>query len=409
VIHRMLNFGRLSTSLALFVALFHGGILPTTGWTSEAILIRAKQLYSMHGQPQRNVEVLVRDGRIVGIGDSIRPYGDYQTLEVETLIPGLIDTSSSAGLRGGAAELTREVTPEFETAVTIDWQSRDFREAVAEGTTAVNIMPSTENVFGGFSCLAKTAGADLSLEVDNDRIVQVRSGLAIAMCSDPAGGNLARERPDSIYVRLPTNRMGVVWIIRSRFQQVRDNQLREDQDPKVIEPLRAVLNGQFQVFAVSRTAYDIETWIALADEYKIPPIIFAGHEAYRSADLLGKRKIPVVYTAMTTRDLSGEEGTTLFWNTPGKLAAAEVPVILAGGDLLTQARFAVRFGMDSQSALAAITTRPAALLGAAERLGKIHADFDADMVALDGPPLEFTTNIQWVMVDGKIQASWNGK
>ena len=65
--------------------------------------------------------------------------------------------------------------------------------------------------------------------------------------------------------------------------------------------------------------------------------------------------------------------------------------------------------MSTDAALAAVTTVPARLLGAEQRLGRIAADFDADLVALDGPPLEFTTNIQWVMVDGKVQASQNGK
>lgn len=375
----------------------------------DTTLVRVKNLHTMNGPVMENVEVLVRDGRIVGIGDLIRPQGEFEVLEVDTLIPGMIDASSNAGLRGGAAEATREVTPEFETAISIDWSARDFREAISAGVTAVNIMPATDNVFCGFSCLAKTAGDDLSIEVTNRRIVSPRCGLAIAMCSDPTGGNGARSRPDSIYVRLPTNRMGVVWIIRNRLQQVRDQQYRGEVEPRVVAPLEDLLAGKVPAFGISRTSYDIETWIRLADDYKITPIVFGGHEAYRVADILQSRQIPVVYTASTTGSDVGEERTALFWNTPGLLDQRGIPVTLAGGDLLTQARFAARFGMDPGSALASVTTRPAKLLGAENRIGKIAADYDADFVALDGPPLEFTTNIQWVMVDGQVHKIENGK
>lgn len=394
-----------AATLALSLGSIHVSIVQA----SEAVLIRAKHLYTMNGEVLENAEVLVRDGRIVGIGDTIRPLGEFEVLEVDTLMPGMIDASSSAGLRGGSAELTREVSPEFETADSIDWRSRDFAEAISQGITAVNVMPSTDNVFCGYSCLVKTAGSDLSVDVDNDRIISQRSGLAIAVCSDPASGNQSRSRPDSIYVRMPTNRMGVVWIIRNRLQQVRDQQSRGEIEERFVEPLRQLLAGETLAFGVSRTSYDIETWVGLAKEYGIKPIVFGGHEAYRVVDLLTKENVPVVYTALNTGSTRGEEQTELFWNTPGKLEQAGLSVALAGSDPLTQARFAARFGMSTDAALAAVTTVPARLLGAEQRLGRIAADFDADLVALDGPPLEFTTNIQWVMVDGKVQASQNGK
>ena len=379
----------------------------SSAFAVDAVLIRAKRVYTMNGPPQENVEVLVRENRIVGVGQSIKPLGTYQLLEVDTLMPGLIDASSSAGLRGGDAEQTREVTPEFETATTIDWRSRDFDEALSQGITTVNIMPGTENVIAGFSCLAKTAGSDLSTQADNERIVDPRTGLVMAVCSDPTGGNRSRTRPDSIYVRLPTNRMGVVWIIRNRLQRAQlipsaDATDESSDVDQTDQRLAQVVNGETRVFGVSRTSFDIETLLTLAGDYKFSPVLFGGHEAYKKIDELASKSVPVVYTAQTDSQLIGSERTDLFWNTAGKLDEAGVAISLAGGQLLDRARFAVRYGLDPDSALAAVTTRPAAVLGQGDRLGQIAADFGADLVALDGPPLEFTTNIRWVMVDGKI-------
>src|SRR5260370_1084815 len=80
------------------------------------------------------------------------------------------------------------------------------------GPAALGLAPGTDGVFAGLSCAVKTAG--------KDRVLQRDTGLVVTMASDPASGNASpRQRPDSIYVRQPTNRMGVVWILRSTFDK----------------------------------------------------------------------------------------------------------------------------------------------------------------------------------------------
>ena len=44
----------------------------------------------------------------------------------------------------------------------------------------------------------------------------------------------------------------------------------------------------------------------------------------------------------------------------------------------------------------------ARLLGLESRIGTLQAGRDADLIALDGEPLELTTSVQWVLVDGTI-------
>ncbi len=103
--------------------------------------------------------------------------------------------------------------------------------------------------------------------------------------------------------------------------------------------------------------------------------------------------------------MTGPERTELKWNTIQSLADANIPVAIAGDQLLQQARFARRFGMDAEQALMAITSRPAEILGVGERVGRIQVGFDADLVAFRGEPLQATSAIQWVMIDGKTSAS----
>ena len=76
---------------------------------------------------------------------------------------------------------------------------------------------------------------------------------------------------------------------------------------------------------------------------------------------------------------------------------------ITGGHLLDQARFAVRYGLPADAALAAITATPAKLLGVADRVGAIAAGKDADLVALTGDPFDLTTTVRWTMADGTLR------
>ena len=75
---------------------------------------------------------------------------------------------------------------------------------------------------------------------------------------------------------------------------------------------------------------------------------------------------------------------------------------LTGGQLLDQARLAVRFGLPADAALASITAVPARILGVENRVGRIAAGHDADFVALSGDPFDLTTAVRWTMCDGVL-------
>ncbi len=153
------------------------------------------------------------------------------------------------------------------------------------------------------------------------------------------------------------------------------------------------------VFA--RMSHDIQSVATLADEFGYAPIIVGGQEAYKVKDLLAERKYPVILEGNGTGSLSGSENSELCWNNAGVLDEAGITIAFSGDELLEQARFAHRHGLSRDKSLAAITTTPAQLLGISDRVGKISAGQDADLIALSGDPLELTTSIRWVMVNGQ--------
>lgn len=366
---------------------------------SAVVMIHADAVHTGTGQVLSPGSVLIRDGKIAEVGENLSADG-ARILNVKTLIPGLVDASSRSGLGRLDDEVTKEITPELFSSSVVDWTDRDFAEQIAAGTTCINLCPSTSNVVAGISTAVKTAGRG-SGGIHAERIVCERTGLMISVCSDPASGNTSRSRPDSIYVRQPTNRMGVVWMLRSTFHKARTADAASVESQ--LTTVQEALSGTLPLFAVSRTQYDIQALMTLSDEFDFRPVLIGGQEAWQVTEELAERQIPVILHRTVPGSSRGDERTRVCADMAARLQAAGIPFCLAEGDLLDQARFAVRTGLPAASALAAITSSPAEILGIGDRVGSIAVGKDADLVALDGAPLAFTTSVQWVMVDGTLQ------
>ncbi len=369
------------------------------GWAARAedVLVRAPRVYTMTGPPLEPGAVLVSGGKIKQVGKDIAAPEGARVIDLKegALMPGLVDAYSQEGVAGGPSELTREVSPEYRVLAAVDWKARAFREALDGGTTTLGLAPGTDGVFAGLSCVVKTAG-------EKDGRVVVRDGaLVITAASDPRDRNRARSRPDSIYVRQPTNRMGVIWILRSTF-----NRAREKDRPE-FAAVRQALAGERRVLAVSRTEQDLVGLLRVAREFSFAPTVVGGEEAYKIADELARAKVPVILGPLQTEGVRGPESTEIIRNQAGALHRAGVTLALSGGNLLEQARFAARFGLPREKALEAVTVTPAKLLGIDKRVGTLAPGLDADLLALDGDPFEFTTRVAWVMADGRVHNTGN--
>ncbi|NCQ32908.1 MAG: amidohydrolase family protein [Armatimonadetes bacterium] len=94
-------------------------------------------------------------------------------------------------------------------------------------------------------------------------------------------------------------------------------------------------------------------------------------------------------------------------NNADLLARAGVPVAFQSDattgarDLRLAAALAVRHGMDETAAFRALTEWPAHLAKLDHRVGLLAPGRDADVVVYSGSPLEFTSSVRKVMIDGK--------
>jgi imidazolonepropionase-like amidohydrolase len=92
----------------------------------------------------------------------------------------------------------------------------------------------------------------------------------------------------------------------------------------------------------------------------------------------------------------------------GALDRAGVRVLIGsgGGDDSRELRFlaamAVGHGMEREAALAAITTVPAQVFDAADRLGTLELGRSGDVLVLDGDPLDSSAQLRFVIARGQV-------
>ena len=159
--------------------------------------------------------------------------------------------------------------------------------------------------------------------------------------------------------------------------------------------------------------------IRLAKELDYRLVLEDVHEGWLMPEELAEAKVSVVLTPRGRRRATpGREdrsGSSI--ETSAKLEKAGVPFAVAtqmntvsldgvyGGRDLTglalEAAFAVRGGCSEKAALAALTIVPARVLGLDKRVGSIEAGKDADLLILNGPPLDYRTYVEVALVGGK--------
>jgi imidazolonepropionase-like amidohydrolase len=159
--------------------------------------------------------------------------------------------------------------------------------------------------------------------------------------------------------------------------------------------------------------------IALAKELDYPLILEGVHEAWLIPDELKKGNVLTVLTPRSRRRPSPgkEDETGSSIETSGALEKAGVPFAVTplsssvsldgipGRDLtsiMLEAAFAVRGGCNEETALAALTLVPAKMLGLDKQIGSIEEGKAADLLILNGPPLDYRTIVDQAYVGGKV-------
>ena len=191
--------------------------------------------------------------------------------------------------------------------------------------------------------------------------------------------------------------MGVAWEFRKAFADAKEG------GSGVL--LRA-MEGKLPLRIAASRATDIETVLKLAEEFNLTIVLEEAQEAWKVAETIAARKVPVLLRP-EYGSVDGSEGGEVRFDSLRRLSDKGVRVALlpARADdpesLLGAAMLAAKHGTKRADALRAVTLTPAEILGVSDRVGSLEPGKDGDLVVLSGDPLDPTTRVERVMIGGK--------
>ena len=357
----------------------------------QVMAIRAGRIVTVAGGTIENGVILVRGGKIEDVGKDLQVPGDAQVIDAgkQTVVPGFIDAHSHLGLSLDAlSEIDETVQPiaaEMQVIDAFDPAADVLAKAVRCGITAAMLTPGSRNPVGGQTAVVKLSGGS------PDRwLVRQTAGVKLSVAGDVL-----------MHDRKPTSMPGLIAMLRERLDSAKSYTAAKF-DPST-EVLNRLVQRAIPAYIQAQTVDEVSTAISLIAQYNLQAAITGGDQADELVEMLVQQKVPVIYGPLLLYSKDKD------LKRPAKLAGAGVKLAFSScsprtcaGDIRTSAILAVRYGLSRDEAMKALTLNAAEILGVADRLGSIQKGRDADLVIFDADPLEASSRVETVIIDGKV-------
>ena len=408
------------------------------------------------GRSISNATVVIEDGLIVQVGQSVSIPGDAQTIDGKGLhvYAGFIDGLSHAGIPepkrtpGGSSvgaqpqgqRVSRMnpppdvagVQPDRSAHDLIDTKEKSIENLRKAGFTVAHIVPYGDMLpgKGALMLLAGESNNDMVLQRDVSMFAQIKGARRV----------------------YPSTPMGVMAKMRqlykesSRRKQLEDRfnstgAQRPDYDP-VHYAFFPVIEGEIPMFMYTTSALDIYRALRLQTQLGFPLILSGLTEGFEYIDLLLDADLPLFATLklpeepkeskdstraeldITSYDpslhVTDHTATTLerdnlalrreiFYKEYVSMPASFYAAGLNFGfstkevkpeDIHMNLKKMIEHGLPEDVALAALTTNAAEALGLSRSMGTVERGKMANLVVTSGPLFEEDSHIKYVFVDG---------
>lgn len=417
-----------------------------------SLFIRAQKVYARPDRVLEGVNLLVEDGKVVAIGADLKAPEKVRTVEAKVVCAGFIDSWSSFAL-DPASFGDERVTPASAALDALDpyVDPRWELEILRAGVTSYRLQVSPNSRVAGLGALLRlnpnNSGADSVLLGDCSMGVSLtgRSGDVFERAAEfervlgaiSDGWSYLEDRNeykhelaewekkiaekqkelDDGFKKAKKDREKAQGDAKEKGVEFKEKEYKEDKKPKAPrydedkEVLARVANGEIPLVVEAHSATQIRALLAATDRFKRARVVLAGaSEARAFAKQLAERRIPVLVTPSPLgfyRDAAQANASLAL---AAELDEAGVEVLLGSGgqaglasrDLPLLAALAIGHGMSSNSALAALTTRPARVFDVAGRVGTVEIGRDADLLLLDGEPFAAATKVKYVLSGGEL-------
>lgn len=362
---------------------------------TEIIALKGARVHTAAGPPIEKATILIEDGKIAAVGQNVSIPTGAKIIDVtgKSIIPGLIDEHSHMGayVPNDLNEMPQPIGPENRAIDALHMGTPDWDDAVKGGVTTIVTGPGSGERMGGQSVTIKTFGKDLE-----KRILKESGELKMAI----NGINLSH---------IPTIHSNFLKAreYMQKWEKYESGDKKESPPPRdlAMEALAKALKGEELVRVHIMWANDIMSFLKLKDEFGFELQFIHAPEAWKVADEIAKRNVPVICMPIELTINVPESllrGIVILHEAGVKLAMHSDHPVSPEKWFRINAAMAIRYGLPKEEALKAVTINPAEMAKVDDRVGSIAEGKDADLVVLDGPWYEATTPVEMVFVDGVL-------
>jgi imidazolonepropionase-like amidohydrolase len=385
-------------------------------------VLKGGRIVDLNGGAAQPADLVMKDERIVGIGDSIDTNGDDQVVNVEGkyLLPGFINNHVHLGW-DGIHDL--QVQANESSAISALKAAMNIRKSLSAGVTTIRDLGMNDSNQNAKRGIDEGIIPWIRLLI-NGRAIATTGGHTWWCCREADGVDDCRRAIREQF------KLGAEWIKimgSHELSQFTMAELEALVDEAHMNGLKVTAHATFDE-AIRRVV-----------EAGVDCVEHGGSMTDKTIQLMLDRDIPIV-TTFSPLVLQAQRG--LDWGMPpheverrrqqvndtdrfaGNKAAAEAGIRIAFGtdagspvvphnEIAEELKFMVQVGVceDNHDALRSITTRGAELLGFDDQLGTLEEGKTADVVVLDGDPgadLDAVRDVHQVYVRGHLAHSATG-
>ena len=365
--------------------------------------------------PVENGTVVITNGRVVAAGAGVAIPAGAERVDAsgKWVTPGIVAGFTRMGLVGvDAVDPTNDTearnspfNASLDMAPAINPDVAAMAVNRAAGVTRASVSPDAGNaIFAGQGAVIDT-GSDLNPVTKAKAFQFVEFG--------ETGARLAGGSRPALIAAFKTALGEASEAAKGIF---RDDAMLKRADALALVP---VVNGTMKLFVHAESAPDILMVLALKKDFPMLSLVLVGAtEGWRVGPQIAAAKVGVLASALNDLPDSFEQLAATQSNIGRmKKAGVEVAIGMINDNEARQAQLSMQYagnlvalnkvpgatGLSWDQAFATISSVPADIAGLGGEIGSLRAGRKADVVIWDGDPLELTSGVQAVWIDGVKQ------
>ncbi len=349
--------------------------------------------------------IVIRGNRIQAVGASVQVPSGARAVDARgaSVYPGFIDAETDLGIREPGVSGMDDVSEMLDfnqmlrTRVAYQSDSDAIPVARVEGVTSAAIF------MGGGVITGEVPLMNLDGWTWEENAVRPSAGLGMSFPGGGGGGRGGRGGGGGgSNAAGQIRRLNELLALTKAYAANPNRQTNWD-----LEPFIPVVNRQVPLYVQAGSADAIRDAIGWAEQQGVNIVIrTTGSSAVEQSELLARKGVPVILASILSMPQGEDTFHAATYQTPGKLAAAGVTFAFSSGGYSNvrlvpfQAAMAVAWGLDRDRAIRALTVDAARIFGADRAVGTIEAGKLANLVVVNGDPLELRSRIQHVIIAG---------